>query len=520
MRPRYLLAAVLIMSSAQVGALTLRWAAQNDVLTLDPHAQNHGVTNAMLQHVYEGLTRYDKDFKVEPCLATSWQQITPTHWRFHLRQGVRFHDGSPFTAADVLFSFRRIMQPRGTMQIYVAGVKEVRRVDDYTIDLILTGPNPVLLRNIVDFRIMSAVWADKTGSQNVQDYKAKEETFASRNTNGTGPYLIREWEPDTRLVFAANPAWWDRMDGNVTDVIYTPIKADAARVAALLAGEVDLVTDLPARDVPRLRTQPKLKVLDGHEVSTVFVGFDQHSNELLYSNVKGRNPFKDVRVRKALSIAVDREAIRRQTMRGLSIPAAIMVAPGVHGYSADLDETAAADIEGARSLLVEAGYPNGFEFSLECPINRHVSDEEICHALAGMWARVRLKVRLNPLPMATFILKIQQFDHSAYVLGWARRPSTRSTRCRHWCTPRPPAPMAASTWAHQRPRARRADRCDQDRDGRQEAGHDAARGAHRHARQVLLHDAAPPAASLGDEEERRHDPRANDRHEARYAHVD
>ena len=185
---------------------------------------------------------------------------------------------------------------------------------------------------------MSKAWSVKNKSENIQDYKAREETFASRNANGTGPYVIKLWEPDKRLVLAANPAWWDKIEGNVTDVIYTPIKADATRVAALLAGDVDLVTDLPTQDVTRLRNDPKLKVLDGVEVRTIFIGLDQFSPELLYSNIKGKNPFKDIRVRKALNISVDREAIKRVTMRGLSIPAAIMVAPGVHGYTTELDK--------------------------------------------------------------------------------------------------------------------------------------------------------------------------------------
>ena len=417
-KARALLAAALVAGVASAGATTLKWAAQNDILTLDPHSQNHAVTNAIMQHTYEGLTRYTKDFKVEPSLATSWQEISPTQWRFNLRKGIKFHDGSPFTADDVVFSYGRIMQPQGTMQIYVAGVKEVRKVDDFTVDLILTGPNPVMLRNLVDFRIMSKAWAEKTKSQNVQDYKAKEETFASRNANGTGPYVIKGWEPDKRVVFAVNPAWWDKLDGNVTEIVYTPIKADATRVAALLSGDVDLVTDLPTQDVTRLRTDPKLKVLDGHEVRTIFIGFDQHSDELLYSNVKGKNPFKDVRVRKALSIAVDRDAIRRITMRGLSIPAAIMVAPGVNGHSPELDKVAPVDVEGAKKLLAEAGYPNGFEFGLDCPNNRYVNDEEICQALVGMWAKIGLRVKLNAQPMSTFIAKIQRFDHSAYMLGW------------------------------------------------------------------------------------------------------
>ena len=410
--------AALAIAAVPGHAATLRWAAQNDILTLDPHSQNHTTTHAIMQYVYEGLTRYSKDFQVEPCLATSWEQITPTQWRFHLRKGVKFHDGTPFTADDVVFSYGRILQPQGTNQIYVSGVKEMKKIDDYTVDAILSGPNPVLLRLFTDFRIMSKAWSVKNKAESIQNYKAKEENYASRHTNGTGPYLVNLWEPDKRVVMTANPAWWDKLEGNVTEVIYTPIKADATRVSALLSGDVDLVTDLPTQDVARLRSDTKIKMLEGNEVRTIFIGMDQHNPELLYSNVKGKNPFKDVRVRKALNLAVDRETIKRVTMRGLSIPAAIIVAPGVHGYTKELDKVAPADVDGAKKLLAEAGYPNGFEFGLDCPNNRYVNDEGICQALVGMWARAGLKVKLNAQPMASFIAKVENFDHSAYMLGW------------------------------------------------------------------------------------------------------
>jgi peptide/nickel transport system substrate-binding protein len=409
-------AAALIVAPAQ--AATLKWAAQNDVITLDPHSQNHATTHSIMQHVYEGLVRYDKKFGVEPSLATSWQFVTPTQVRFNLRKNVKFHDGSPFTADDVVFSFGRITQPQGTNQIYVQGIKEVKKVDDYTVDVILSGTNPVLLKNLVDFRIMSKAWSVKNKSENTQDYKAKEDTYASRNTNGTGPYVLKLWEPDKRILMQANPAWWDKIEGNVTEVIYTPIKSDATRVAALLAGDVDLLTDMPTQDVARMQKDPKLKVLEGAENRTIFIGMDQFSPELKYSDVKGKNPFKDIRVRKALNMAVDREAIRRVTMRGLSQPAAIMVAPSVHGWSADLDKVSAVDIEGAKKLLAEAGYPNGFSFQLDCPNNRYVNDEEICQALVGMWGRIGLKVKLLAQSMPIFIAKIQNFDHDAYMLGW------------------------------------------------------------------------------------------------------
>jgi len=304
------------------------------------------------------------------------------------------------------------------MQIYVTGVKEVVKVDDHTVDFILSGPVPILLRNIVDFRIMSKAWAEKNRSQNVQDYAKKEEIYASRNTNGTGPYMIKGWAPDKEIVFVQHKGWWGKLDGNVTDLVYNPIKSDATRVSALLAGDVDMVTDVPVQDVDRLRKDPKVSVLDGHEVRTIFIAMDQHRDELQYSNVKGKNPFKDLRVRKALNMAVDREAIRRVVMRGLSIPAGIMVAPGVHGHSKDIDIVMKPDPAGARKLLAEAGYPDGFEFTLDCPNNRYVNDEKICQALVGMWAKAGLKVRLNSMPFANFIPKILNFDSSAYMLGW------------------------------------------------------------------------------------------------------
>jgi peptide/nickel transport system substrate-binding protein len=409
---------ILLLAAIPAYAASLRWAAQNDILTMDPHSQNHSTTLSILQHTYEGLTRYTKDYKIEPCLAVSWQQVSDTQWRFNLRKDVKFHDGSPFSADDVVFSFGRIKQPQGTNQVYVTGIKEVKKIDDYTVDFLLEGPTPILLRNIVDFRIMSKAWAEKNNSQNVQDYAKKQETYASRNTNGTGSYLIKTWEPDKRIVLALNKDWWDKLDGNVSDVVYTPIKSDQTRISALLSGDVDLVTDLPTQDVERLRKAPNLKVLDGIEARTIFIGLDQHNDELKYSSVKGKNPFKDVRVRKALNMAVDREAIRKVTMGGLSMPAGIMIPPGVHGYTKQLDAVTKYDIAGAKKLLAEAGYPDGFEFALDCPNNRYVNDEKVCQALVAMWAKAGVRARLNSMPFANYIPKILNFDTSAYMLGW------------------------------------------------------------------------------------------------------
>ena len=399
-------------------AQTLRWAAQNDILTMDPHSQNHATTNAILMHAYEGLTRYSASYQVEPALATKWTFISPTQVRFDLRKGVKFHDGSPFTADDVVFSFGRIKQPQGTMQIYVTGINEIKKIDDFTIDMVLAAPSPILLRNIIDFRIMSKAWADKNRTTSVQDYKAKEENFASRNVMGTGSYKITGWTPEQRVTMTINTDWWDKHTGNVREVVYTPIKSDPTRVAALLSGDVDILTDIPTQDVARLRSDAKLKIVDGPEVRTIYFAPDVGSAELKYSNVKGKNPFADKRVRQALSMAIDREAIKRNIMRGLSIPAGLMVAPGVNGNTPDIDVPVKTDSEGAKKLLAEAGYPDGFEVRMNCPNNRYVNDEEICQAVIAMWARIGVKIQLVAENMATFSQKFQNFDSSLYLLGW------------------------------------------------------------------------------------------------------
>jgi peptide/nickel transport system substrate-binding protein len=399
-------------------AQTVRWAAQNDILTLDPHSQNHATTNTILAHAYEGLTRYDAQYRIEPALATKWTYLSPTQVRFELRKGVKWHDGTPFTADDVVFSFNRIRQPQGTMGIYVAGVSDVKKIDDHTVDFILAGPNPILLRNTVYFFIMSKAWAEKNNTAKVQDYRAKEENYASRNVMGTGAYRITAWQPDQRVTMAANPDWWDKTGGNVKEVIYTPIKSDPTRVAALLSGDIDMLTDIPTQDVARLRADGKVKMMEGAEVRTIFLAPDVGSPELKYSNVKGKNPFADKRVRQALSMAIDREVIRRNMMRGLSVPAGILIAPGVHGHSPELDVPTKPDVDGAKKLLADAGYPDGFEVRLNCPNNRYVNDEEVCQAVVSMWARIGVKVQLASENFATFAQKFQNFDSSLYLLGW------------------------------------------------------------------------------------------------------
>jgi peptide/nickel transport system substrate-binding protein len=265
---------------------------------------------------------------------------------------------------------------------------------------------------------MSRAWAEKNNTTRVQDYKANEENFASRHVMGTGPFRILSWQPEQRIMMARHEGWWDKPKGNVAQVVYTPIKSDATRVAALLSGDVDMLTDVPTQDIARLKRDARLKVIEGPEVRTIFFAPDIGSPELKHGSIKGRNPFADKRVRQALSLAIDREAIRRSTMSGLSIPAALIIPPGVNGHDPKLDQPARADAERARALLREAGYPDGFEVRLNCPNNRYVNDEKICQAVTAMWARIGVRAQLAAENMATFIQKVQNFDSSIYLLGW------------------------------------------------------------------------------------------------------
>ena len=399
-------------------AKTFRWSSASDIPTWDIHSQNNALGNGVHAMVYESLFYYDRKFQVEPMLATKHEQVNPTQLRVTLRQGVKFHDGAAFTADDVVFSITRAMDKTSNFGVYTQGIARVVKVDDHTVDIHTNGPNPVLLRQLTELRMMDKDWAEKNRSVTPKDIKVREENFAHRNANGTGPFILKSWEQDVKLVLAQNPNWWGKREGNVTEVIYTPIKTEATRVSALLSGEVDFVLDPSPNDLPRLRNAPPLKVLDGAENRTLFFGMDQHRDELPGSDVKGKNPLKDVRVRRALYQAIDINAIVKNILRGLGEPTGTLVSPQVNGWSARANQRLPYSPDAARKLLAEAGYPNGFEVDFACPNNRYINDEEICQAVTSMWARIGVKAKLRTLPLTTYFPMIQRHEASIYMLGW------------------------------------------------------------------------------------------------------
>jgi peptide/nickel transport system substrate-binding protein len=413
-------AAAAIVASPAASAKTFRWASAGEISTWDIHSQNNALQNGIHAAVYEALVYYNsRTFKIEPVLATSWNQVSPTQLRVNLRQNVKFHDGSAFTADDAVYSLERAMMKTSNFTPYTAGIDKVVKVNANTIDIITKRPNPVLLNQLTELRMMSKAWAEKNNSVEPKDIRnVTQETFANRNAMGTGPFVLKQWVPDQRMVFAANPAWWGKLEGNLTEIIYTPIKSEATRVAALLSGEVDLVLDPSPQDLPRLRSNNNLKVIDGVESRTIFFGMDQHRDELPGSNIKGKNPLKDQRVRKALYQAIDIDSLMRVTMRGLGQPTGTLIAPQVNGWTEGLHKRMPFDQEAAKKLLAEAGYPQGFEVDFACPNNRYINDEEICQAVTAMWSRIGVRAKLRTLPLVTYFPMIQRYEASIYMLGW------------------------------------------------------------------------------------------------------
>ena len=416
---RILCAAVLAAACVAPQAQTLRWASQGDPQTVDPHSQNESMTNMMNGQVYERLTSRDKKLAIVPGLATSWEQVGPLLWRFKLRPGVKFHDGSPFSADDVVFSILRGQQPTSQINNYVGSVGTPRKVDDMTVEFQLAAVNPIFLEHLDSAWMMSKAWSEKNRVTKPLDFKNKEESFASQNANGTGPYMLVSRAPGIKTVYKRNPAWWGKHEGNVQDIVFTPIANDATRLAALVSGEVDFILDPAPRDVPRLRNTEGVKIIDGPENRVILIGMDQGRDELLYSSVKGKNPFKDLRVRRALYHAVDIQTIKAKLMNGQSFPTGGLTPSPAGAYDdPELETRLPFDLAAARKLMAEAGYADGFEVTLDCPNNRYVNDEAICVALAGMWAQIKVKVKVNGMPRATYFPKLEKYDFSMYMLGW------------------------------------------------------------------------------------------------------
>ncbi|MEM9972158.1 MAG: ABC transporter substrate-binding protein, partial [Pseudomonadota bacterium] len=413
-------ATALVAGSAS--AETLRWARAGDALTLDPHAQNEGPTHTVRHQMYEPLIIRDTTGAFEPALATDWapSEDDPNVWVFNLRQGVTFHDGADFTAEDVVFSFERAKQPNSDMKELIGSITEVRAVDDFTIEMVTDGPNPILPSNLTNLFIMDKGWTEANDTVNVQDFEGGEITFATTNANGTGPYVLQSREPDVRTVMVRNEDYWgrDQFPMEVSEIIYTPIQNAATRVAALLSGEVDFLQDMPVQDLQRVNESDGLVVKQAPQNRVIFFGMNQGADDIEADNVDGANPLADARVRKAMSMAINRDAIQQVVMRGQSQPAGMIAPPFVNGWTAEMDAESSTDIDAAKALMAEAGYADGFSIRLDCPNDRYINDEGICQAAVGMLGQIGVTVNLDAKPKAQHFPLITDGQTDFYMLGW------------------------------------------------------------------------------------------------------
>jgi peptide/nickel transport system substrate-binding protein len=414
----FALSGAMLTLPATATAKTYRVADQGDALSMDPHSLNESLQLSFTGNIYEPLVARDKKLGLVPGLATKWTQTSPTTWRFELRKGVQFHDGTPFTADDVLFSYERAKGEGSDIKTYVGSIKEIRKLGDYEVEMVTTAPFPILPDVVSLWYMMSKKWCEANNATRPVDKRKGVENAASFRANGTGPFRLKSRDPGVRTVLVRNLNYWDKIDSNVDDVVFTPIGNDATRVAALISGEIDMMQPVPVQDVAKLRQNANLTILQGPELRTIFLGMDQSRDELLFSNVKGKNPFKDKRVRQAFYQAIDIEAIKTRIMRGAATPTALMIAPGIKGFVPELNKRLPYDPAASKKLLTDAGYANGFEVKMNCPNDRYVNDGEICQAVAGMLARVGVKVNLEAESKATYFPKILSRNTSFYLLGW------------------------------------------------------------------------------------------------------
>jgi peptide/nickel transport system substrate-binding protein len=398
---------------------SFKWANDGDARAMDPYTFNETVQNSFLANIYEPLIQHDKHLGLEPALAVKWESTGPDTWRFHLRPGVKWQDGTPFTADDVIFSFNRIRGKNSAMRSQVGTIKAATKIDDMTVDFVTNGSDPILPSEITGMPIMSKAWCEQHNAvENV--VFGKGENYALTHAMGTGPYQLVLREPDRRTVLERNPLWWGKLEGNVDHAEFDVIANASTRVAALLSGDVDMIYSVPPQDADRLGTTPGIKLIQGPELRTIYLSMDQMRPELLFSSVKGKNPLKDVRVRRAFAMAIDEDAIVKRVLRGQGHATWLMYGPGVNGYDAALDHRPPVDLAQAKALLAAAGYPDGFQIQMECPNDRYVMDEQICTAIASMLARIGVKVDVYARTKVKFFADVNypNYKLSLSFQGW------------------------------------------------------------------------------------------------------
>lgn len=408
-------------------AQDLRIAMGADVTSMDPHFVNLFPNNNIAEHVFEKLITLDADSRLIPGLAESWKAINPTTWEFRLRKGVKFHDGSDFTAEDVAFSIDRvgkIPDSPGPFTTYTKAIKEVQIVDPHTIRLVTAAPHPQLQNDINTIYIVSKKTATGASTADFNSGKAM---------NGTGPFRFVSFKRGDRVELARNDAYWGEKPAWAR-VTFRIIPSDPTRVAALLSGDVDAIENIPTADYAKLRTNPGFETATKASHRIIFFHVDQFRDASPFVTDKAgkplaANPLKDPRVRRAISKAIDRDAIRDRLMEGLAIPSANLVPAPMFGHNPALKPDA-YDPEGARKLLAAAGYPDGFALTIHGPNNRYVNDDQILQAVATMLSRVGIQTRVEAMPMSVYLARARKLEFSFALLGWGASTGEASSPLR------------------------------------------------------------------------------------------
>jgi peptide/nickel transport system substrate-binding protein len=423
--PAVVLAVALVLATAVMPAraeTVVRWASAAGVLTWDPHGADTLPSFNAYRQVYEALTTTDAAVNFTAGLATSWRLADPRTWHFVLREGVTFHDGAPLTADDVVFSLDRARVPASAVANMVpTSITGVRAVDTRTVAITTARPELLLPVQLRQVSIVSARWAKQHGVEVATRYHEDAGTYARDHANGTGPFMLEAHEPGRRTVLVRNPRWWGAAEypHNIDRIVWMIIPDAEERLRVLLAGDVDFLQDPPLDRLERIRATPGLKLAETWLPRVVFLGMDQGSAELRSSDVKGKNPFQDKRVRQAVYQAIDVVALRDQALDGLAAPTGMLTAPGIAGYIETLDKRLPHDPDGAKALLADAGYPEGFTVRLDCPRTRW-NGPALCGMLAEQLGRIGIRVAVNLLPEDEWDARIINRRTDFYVANeWA-----------------------------------------------------------------------------------------------------
>jgi peptide/nickel transport system substrate-binding protein len=411
-----LAAAAVLLSGASAGAQTVKVGLFSEPSAMDPHYHNLGPNNAFSSNVYEALILQDENQKLMPGLAVSWKPVNDTTWEFKLRQGVKFHDGSDFNADDVIFSFERapnVPNSPSSFGTYLKG-KSFKKIDDYTVHAITEKPYPLMPVDLSQVVVVSnEVGKDVTTSQ----------FNSGQAAIGTGRYKFVEWKPGDTILIERNDNYWGEKAA-FEKVEVKPIKSNPSRVAALLAGDVDFIDNVPTADIERLKGDSDILLSSGISNRVIYLHMDRFRDDSPYiTGTNGKNPLNDLRVRKAISKAINREAIVARVMEGVAIPAGQLLPPGFFGTS-DKVKPEPYDPEGAKKLLAEAGYPNGFGLTIHGPNDRYINDAKIAQAIGQMLTRVGIDMKVETMPKSVFFSSASSGGpdktpkYSFILVGW------------------------------------------------------------------------------------------------------